>query len=271
MRPHALPVAGGQRRARLLPLLLMMMALASPQRGRTAKAQLQPPPRPPAQGAWHTGLYRDLFVESGRHTASESAAKVEAAFQQLFHGRQDTEALFYWTDASEVEAYILSIDEQDVRSEGMSYGMMIAVQLDKRREFDALFHFAKRHMQHTDPTDPRFGYFAWHVRPTGQILDPNPASDGEVYLTTALFFAASRWGKPPAGAAGWDYEAEANLILHACTHKEDGGSSGSGGGGRSRSVVTNMFSSAEAQVVFVPSAVNSEFTDPSCACVTVVH
>eukprot|EP01046_Picozoa_sp_COSAG06_P110556 COSAG06_NODE_57101_length_281_cov_1.417582_1_plen_61_part_01 len=61
----------------------MMMMLASPQRGRTAKAQLQPPPRPPAQGAWHTGLYRDLFVESGRHTASESAAKVEAAFQQL--------------------------------------------------------------------------------------------------------------------------------------------------------------------------------------------
>jgi oligosaccharide reducing-end xylanase len=268
MRPHALPVAGGQRRARLLPLLLMMI-MELPQQDKTAQAQLRaPPPRPPAQGAWHTGLYRDLFVESGRHTASESAAKVEAAFQQLFHGRQDTEALFYWTDASEVEAYILSIDEQDVRSEGMSYGMMIAVQLDKRREFDALFHFAKRHMQHTDPTDPRFGYFAWHVRPTGQILDPNPASDGEVYLTTALFFAASRWGKPPAGAAGWDYEAEANLILHACTHKENGGSGG--GGGRSRSVATNMFSSAEAQVVFVPSEDSAEFTDPSCACVIVV-
>lgn len=86
------------------------------------------------------------------------------------------------------------------------------------REFDALFHFAKTHMQHTDPSDPRYGYFAWHVRRTGEKLDENPASDGEVYFITALLFAAHRWGKPgPAG--GWDYESEANLILHACMDK----------------------------------------------------
>ena len=93
----------------------------------------QPPPRPATQGAWFTNTYRDLFVESGRHTAAESAAKVDAAFEQLFHGKPDTEALFYWTDSTEVEAYILSVDENDVRSEGMSYGMMITVQLDKKR------------------------------------------------------------------------------------------------------------------------------------------
>src|ERR1700753_3936558 len=36
------------------------------------------------EGAYKTGTYRDLFAERG-HTPQESRARVDAAFEQLFH------------------------------------------------------------------------------------------------------------------------------------------------------------------------------------------
>jgi oligosaccharide reducing-end xylanase len=45
-------------------------------------------------GAYATGLYRDLFAEQG-HNQTESRAKIDAAFQQLFHGDNDHQALYY--------------------------------------------------------------------------------------------------------------------------------------------------------------------------------
>ena len=35
-------------------------------------------------------------------------------------------------------AYVTDVLNKDVRTEGMSYGMMIAVQLDRKKEFDRL-------------------------------------------------------------------------------------------------------------------------------------
>ena len=43
----------------------------------------------------------------------------------------------------------------------MSYGMMICVELDKKREFDAIWNWAHTYMLITDPKDPSVGYFAW--------------------------------------------------------------------------------------------------------------
>ena len=68
-------------------------------------------------------------------------------------------------------------------------------------------------MQHTDPSDANYGYFAWHCHTSGAIIDPHPASDGETYFATALYFAARRWGAR-SGPAKIDYRAEADLILH---------------------------------------------------------
>jgi oligosaccharide reducing-end xylanase len=42
----------------------------------------------------------------------------------------------------------------------MSYGMMIAVELNHKREFDALWNWSKSYMQVTDPANPSVGYFA---------------------------------------------------------------------------------------------------------------
>lgn len=220
-------------------------------------------PKLPTAGAWYTGVYRDLFVEAGlAATSAESAARVEAAFQQLFHGNcsgqrdlPTDERLFFWTDpVTQTEAYIHSVDSHDVRSEGMSYGMMISVQLNKQKEFDALFTWAKKHMQHTDPRDANFGYFAWHCTPTGEKMDKSPASDGETYFATALYFAAHRWGDG-TGPGQFNYSEEANLILHQSIHKEDGP--------RIIDSVYNMFNTHVEQVVFTPYASAAKYTDPS--------
>src|ERR1700734_1499897 len=91
-------------------------------------------------GAYKTGTYRDLFGERGR-SAAESRAKVDAAFEQLFHGDKDTQAIYYeaGSNANGPLAYMTDIANHDARTEGMSYGMMVAVQMNKNHEFDAIW------------------------------------------------------------------------------------------------------------------------------------
>ena len=57
-------------------------------------------------------------------------------------------------------AYLYDTGNQDVRTEGMSYGMMICVQLDKQAEFDKLWRWAKKYMLYT--SGKWSGYYAWH-------------------------------------------------------------------------------------------------------------
>jgi oligosaccharide reducing-end xylanase len=192
-----------------------------------------------------------MFAEYG-YKQSDIDSKVEAAFQQLFYGDSSNQALFYTSSNPPNSGYILSVDSNDVRSEGMSYGMMISVQLNKQKEFDEIFTWAKAHMQVTDSTDPRYGYFAWHCDPTtGKRLDMNPAPDGETWFVTALLFADARWG-PSSGR--FDYNKEAQLIMAAMLDKEVG---------KVQDSIYNMFSTQEKQVVFVPYASAANYTDAS--------
>jgi len=98
-------------------------------------------------GAYATGKYRDLFAEAGR-TPQEIDARIARAWEQLFRGDEQTQRLYFPSGANENGplAYIPDIQHTDVRSEGMSYGMMIAVQLDKKAEFDALWNWSMTHM-----------------------------------------------------------------------------------------------------------------------------
>lgn len=187
---------------------------------------------------------RNLFAELLGKSDADVAAKIDAGFQQLFHGDDATERIYY--PVGEDQAYIADIGNQDVRSEGMSYGLMIAVQLDRREEFDRLWRWAKQHMYHA--SGPRRGYFAWQCKFDGTQLDPGSASDGEEWIATALFFAAHRWGN---GDGIFDYAAEAQALLRAMLHKPSSGN------------VTAIFDRAEKQVVFAPSLAASQFTDPS--------
>jgi oligosaccharide reducing-end xylanase len=167
-------------------------------------------------GAYKTHEYRDLFAEQG-HSAAETRAKIDKAFQQLFHGDGQEERVYFETGANENGplAYITDWANNDARTEGMSYGMMIAVQLNHRREFDALWNWSKTYMLITDPANPSVGYFAWSMGTDGSPRSTGPAPDGEEYYAMALYFAAHRWGN---GAGIYNYQAEADKILRGIRH-----------------------------------------------------
>ena len=103
-------------------------------------------------------------------------------------------------------AYLTDFRNHDVRSEGMSYGMMICVQMNKKAEYDALWNWAKTYMYHAKPEEPGYKFFSWSMNTNGTARDNSPAPDGEEYWTMALYFAANRWG---SGKGIYNYKAEA--------------------------------------------------------------
>ena len=214
-----------------------------------------PPTAAPAPvGAFASGRYRDLFKEMLNKSDAEVQAKLDAAWQQLFYGDDNTERVYY--PAGTDMAYIMDIGNGDVRTEGMSYGMMIAVQMNKKEEFDRLWKWARTYMYQKD--GPYRGYFAWHCKPSGEQIHGNPASDGEEWFAMALLFASGRWGNGDAlrsKAGSFDYRAEAQAILDIMLHKHE----------QKSDLATDMFDAKTRQVVFVPTiGKNSSFTDPSC-------
>jgi oligosaccharide reducing-end xylanase len=205
----------------------------------------------PFVGAYSSGTYRVLFAERG-HKSSEIQDKLNATWNQLFYGDNNTQRIYY--PANNDMAYILDVGNNVVHTEGMSYGMMIAVQMNKQAEFNALWKWAMTYMYHADGDWQ--GYFAWECSPSGEKLDNNPASDGDEWFAMALFMASGRWGD---GAGILDYRTHAQAILHNMLHHTP--SNGVG----------QMFSLSEKQVVFGPSDTTSiglsdtasHLTDPS--------
>lgn len=205
------------------------------------------PPPPPGESAFETGIYPNLFRDYLAKSDAEIQAKINAAWDQLFYGNDSNERVYYPVGAD--MAYILDTGNDDVRSEGMSYGMMIAVQMNKREEFDRLWKWAKTYMYQTEGGYK--GYFAWHCKPDGTQLAANPASDGEVWFITALFFADARWG---SSEGIFNYRAEAQAILDVALHADELGGD----------LATNLFDPATKLVVFVPQlGQNSSYSDPS--------
>jgi len=201
-----------------------------------------------SEGAYYSGIYKNLFSKLLGQDESAIRAKIDNAFQQLFYGNDSTERIYYPVEPN--MAYIEDVVAHDVRTEGMSYGMMIAVQLDKKKEFDRLWKWAKTYMQHAD--GPNKDYFAWQCGIDGSIMESSSAPDGEEWIVTALFFASARWGD---GNGIFNYRAEAQKILDAMLSKEESY--------HNRDIVTNMFSRKEKQIVFVPFGKAETFTDPS--------
>jgi oligosaccharide reducing-end xylanase len=199
-------------------------------------------PRPP------TG---SLFADVLGKTPTDIGDKVEAAFQRLFYGGDDVSV---YREVGTDEGYILDVYANDVRTEGMSYGMMIAVQLDRKEVFDRLWTWAKQFMYQA--SGPLSGYFIWHRTPSGEpVSSPRPegpAPDGEEYFATALILASQRWGD---GIGIYDYGAEARALLDVMVHKGEDPEAQAAG-------VTSMFDPVQKLVVFVPSSW-AQFTDPS--------
>jgi oligosaccharide reducing-end xylanase len=190
--------------------------------------------------------YRNLFQEYLGFSDAAVQSRLEAAWQQLFYGDDASQRIYYPVGAD--MAYIEDIGNGDVRTEGMSYGMMIAVQLDKKTEFDRLWKWARTFMYQQD--GPYEGYFAWHCAVDGKKLDTVAAPDGEEWFVTALFFASGRWGD---GEGILNYRQQAQTILDSMRTKTS----------KKNGIATDMFDPGKKQVVFVPNAWGAAFTDPS--------
>ena len=203
------------------------------------------PPVLPAQGAYYTGVYRNMLKEAG-YTDTQISQRLEYLWNRMFYGNATTEAVYY--PVGNDQAYILDTGNDDIRSEGMSYGMMICVQMDKKAEFDRLWKWAKTNMQFQ--TGPTKGYFSWQVSKDAVTKSEQPAPDGDEYFAMALMFAAGRWGN---GEGINNYWKEANYILENSVNK----------GHFINSSITNMFDEKEKQIVFVPYAASAKHTDPS--------
>ena len=196
--------------------------------------------KPWEKSAWETGEYRNVFIEAG-YKQEEIDAKLTKAYHDLFEGPNRV-----YFEVGDSMAYVSDLKNHDARTEGLSYGMMIAVQLNKKDVFDRLWRWTKKYMQHQG--GPRDGYFAWSVNPkTGKHNSEGTASDGELYFVTDLLFASNRWGND----TGIDYYAEARRILDAMWSKD--GSEG----------INNIINVEHEQISFVPESDRYHLTDPS--------
>lgn len=163
-----------------------------------------------AKGALYSGKYRNVFSEIGIKD-QEIDEKIEATWNAMFYGEDDTRIYF---PVGEDMGYMYDTGNYDARTEGMSYGMMMAVQLNHKEEFDRIWKWAKTYMFMNDGENS--GYFAWSCRPDGKKNSNGPAPDGEEYFAMALFFASHRW---PDGEPPFDYSNQARQILRTCLHK----------------------------------------------------
>lgn len=201
--------------------------------------------------------YRNIFVEAG-YSQEAITQKIEKTFHQLFFGNKETEAVYYraGNNANGMLGYIVDVNNNDVRSEGMSYGMMIALQCGNKEIFNALWNWAKTYMYQADSTHPAYGYFSWSLSVKGVPNDVMPAPDGEEYFATALYFASVKWGD---SSGIYHYQNEADKITTAMRHRD---TITGKVGGRSRTTV-NLFDEQAMMVRFTPDLGNANHTDAS--------
>jgi oligosaccharide reducing-end xylanase len=198
--------------------------------------------KPWDKGAWETGKYRNLFLEAG-YKQEEIDAKLAKAYSDLFEGPN---RVYFEVGDNNDMAFVSDLKNHDARTEGLSYAMMVTVQLNKKDVFEKLWRWTVKYMQHQE--GPREAYFAWSVNPwAGRQNSQGSASDGEFYFVTDLLFASNLWGND----TGINYYAEARRILDAMWSKD-----GTGG-------MRHVINLENKLITFTPDNRGYTYTDPS--------
>ena len=184
--------------------------------------------------AFQTNNYRNIFAEYG-YDETEIQKRMNDIWKTIFFG---SSADKFYFDIDEDMGFVTDTGNNDVRSEGQSYAMMAAVQMNDKNIFDRIWKWTKTYMWMDYP--PHAGYFAWSVGLDGVKNSHGPAPDGEEFFAMALFFASNRWGD---GDGIYNYSKQARDILHACLHNQH-----------------PMWNHENKLIKFVPEV---EFSDPS--------
>ncbi len=191
------------------------------------------------QGAYYTNQYRNKLADCG-YSEEDIQKRLTDTWQQLFYGDDHTRI---YAHAGEDMGYMVDTGNHDVRSEGMSYGMMMAVQMNNKDVFDRIWKWTYTYMFMTEGLHA--GYFAWSCNLDGSKRSYGPAPDGEEFFAMALFFASHRWGD---GEAPFNYSQQARDLLRTCVHN---GEDGEG---------YPMWNPDNKLIKFIPDC---EFSDPS--------
>ena len=162
-------------------------------------------------GAFQTGIYPNYLSEIGI-SDEQAREKVNKAFETIFFDPEEN----FCHQAEEDAWCMVDTGNNDARTEGMSYGMMMCVQMDRQDIFDRLWTFSERYMLMKQ--GPNRGYFRWSVRTDGRSNSEGPAPDGEEYFAMALFMASARWGDREGS---FDYSARAREILRHAVHQHE--------------------------------------------------
>lgn len=218
---------------------LLISALSAIALTATCSHPAHPTPDPGPEPEPHTGaFFSDDYTSPFKTVLGKTDAEIQQKMDQLwshyFKGRND-EKIFYDSGG---EAYILDVKNNEVRSEGMAYGMMIAVQTDHKSEFDLLWRWAKNHMW--NKSGQWDGYFAWQCTTSGSRKDNICCPEAEMYMMASLLFAANRWVDDT-------YMEDAQYILKKMWENP----------------AHKLFNTTENVITLVPNGAESNFTNPS--------
>lgn len=102
-------------------------------------------------------------------------------------------------------------NQNDSVSEGLGYGMLLAVYMNEKDMFDALWKYVQKHLDST-------GLMNWRVDSNGQTAGANSATDGDEDMAFALVQADKQWGGYTATAKAFigliaknDFEADGTV------------------------------------------------------------
>lgn len=152
---------------------------------------------------------RSLLEEVG-YSRFDIENRIVECWKNIFDQTNKNRIYF---ETSDDMGYIVDTGNNDVRTEGMSYGMMMAVQMDRKDIFDKIWKWVRTYMYLSE--GPNAGFFCWSNQTDGTKNSEGPAPDGEEYFAMALFFAAKRWGD---GEGIFNYTEEARVILRTAIH-----------------------------------------------------
>lgn len=159
----------------------------------------------------HHNYLRDLGVDE-----ADVNLKIQELWESILHDPNKGFTL----QTAEDEACVYDTGNNDVRTEGQSYAMMLAAILGDKVFFDNVWRWTIRHMYLTE--GPCRGYFAWSVPLDGRPRAEGPAPDGEVFFIWALIAADKRWGSQPEPHDPLNYGGWATRILRDVLHRNEG-------------------------------------------------
>lgn len=192
------------------------------------------------KGVVQTGKYRNYLAELG-YSQEAIDKKIADVYYEIFESERRA-----YQNVGDSMGYVSDVKNIDVRTEGQSYGMMVAVQMNKQDIFDRIWRWTKEYMMVKE--GPRKGLIDWSINPDGVSRRARgSASDGEFYFVTDLLLASRRWGND----GDINYLKEAQTLLNDLFSKD--GSDG----------VTNIINMEYKLINFCPDTRSNQWTDPS--------